>query len=941
MKISIFWVFLVLLVSIKINARQTVIRGSLVDAITDVPLPQVKIAIEGSIFETFSNPDGEFSLDLDLYAENEIILVFSKTGYATKRFPLKMNAENKLLEPISMQPDPFYERSQQSTISLSEADILSEEGEFDNISGLLQSTRDVFLNAAAFDFSQTFFRVRGLSSEYGKLQINGIEMNKFYDGRPQWNNWGGLNDVQRNQIFSNGIVANEYGFGGLGGNTNIIMRASKYQRGNRVSIAGSNRSYNGRLMATHTSGEQGKGWFYAISIGKRYAASGYIDGSLYDANSFFASLEKRLDEKHAINLTAIYTPVIRGKSSPLTQEVIGLKGRKYNPHWGFQNDEIRNSRIREVKEPIIMLNHFWQINQKLQLNTNIGFQFGEISNSRIDYGGTTATDLHGQEFYFGGGANPDPSYYQKLPSYYLRVENNQNFEAAYRAQMDFESEGQLDWNRLYLANSNSTANGNNAVYALAEDVNRDNQINAGILMNWNLSDHLRINGSMRYAGLKSRSFARINDLLGGNSFLDIDVFAEEVLETPLFLAKQSDLLHRNRLAGEGDIYKYDYEIDSEFAGIFMQGQYQYKNLEFSLSGKIGNISYRRTGKFQNGIFSGNSLGESEQTDFLEAGLKAGLIYNYSGRQSIELNLGYFNKAPLFRNVFNNPRQNNEIVGDIREEKIQSTDLSYRYRTSKFNLRLTGFYTRIDDVTEVSYYFANGLGALGSENTAAFVQEVLSGIDKQFQGVEFGSEYQVLPTLKIKAVASVGKFKYANNPDLSLSSASFSGPEQYGKAFLKNYYLAGGPQRAAMIGFEYRDPEYWWFGCTLNYFSHAFIDIHSLTRTRNFQTDFDGLPLLEYDPEVARQLLKQEQFADYMLVNLVGGKSWRIKDKYLGIFMSINNLLDKEYKSGGFEQARNSNYRSLKLDRDRDNPVFGNKYWLGYGTSFFANVSLRF
>ncbi|MBT8319808.1 MAG: TonB-dependent receptor, partial [Gramella sp.] len=217
----------------------------------------------------------------------------------------------------------------------------------------------------------------------------------------------------------------------------------------------------------------------------------------------------------------------------------------------------------------------------------------------------------------------------------------------------------------------------------------------------------------------------------------------------------------------------------------------------------------------------------------------------------------------------------------------------------------------------------------------------SGIDKQFQGVEFGSEYQVLPTLKLKTAVSVGQFRYANNPDISLSAASFSEPKEYGKAYLKDYYLAGGPQRAAMLGFEYRDPGYWWFGTTVNYFSHAFIDIHPLTRTGNFQIDFDGLPLLEYDPEVAAKLLQQEQFDDYFLVNLVGGKSWRIKDKYLGFFMSINNLLDKEYKSGGFEQARNSNYRSLKQDRDRDNPVFGNKYWLGYGTSFFANVSLRF
>ncbi|TRO67250.1 carboxypeptidase-like regulatory domain-containing protein [Christiangramia sabulilitoris] len=941
MKISIFWGFIFLLFSFKMNSQQSVIKGRLVDAITNVPLPLVKIAIEGLVIETLTDPDGEFSIGLDSMDRTEVVVVFSKTGYTTKRFPLNIGIGEKTLETISLNPDAFYERSQQSTISLSDADIISEEAEFDNISGLLQSTRDVFLNAAAFDFSQTFFRVRGFGSEYGKLMINGIEMNKLFDGRPQWSNWGGLNDVQRNQIFSNGISANEYGFGGLGGTTNIIMRASKYQKANRISLAGSNRSYNARLMATIASGEQGSGWFYAISIGRRYAEEAYIEGTAYDSNSFFAAVEKRINENHSLNLTGIFTPVTRGRSAPLTQEVLDLKGSKYNPHWGLQNGKIRNSRIRKIKEPILMLNHFWQITRKVQLNTNLAYQFGEISNSRIDYGGTTAGNLDGQPFYFGAGANPDPTYYQNLPGYYLRFENNQNFEAAYRAQSDFLEDGQLDWNRLYLANTTNTEIGNNSAYVLAEDVNKDDLINVNAILNWEWSDRLKLTGSLRYTDLKNRNFARINDLLGGNSFLDIDVYAEQVGDTPLILAKQSDLSNLNRLVKEADIYKYDYDIRANLSEVFIQGQYAWKRLELTLSGKFGNVMYQRTGNFQNGLYASNSLGESDELNFQNFGLKTGFLYKFSGRQNVEFNLGYFLKPPAFRNTFVNPRQNNAVVRNVREEKIRSTDLSYRYRTSKFNVRLTGYFTTIDEGTEVSNYFANGLGGLGSENTAAFVQEVLTGIDRQHFGLEIGSEYQITSTLKAKVAASLGQFTYASNPSLYLNSASFSESKDYGRAYLKNYFLAGGPQRAALAGFEYRDPEYWWFGTTVNYFSHAFLDVNPLTRTSNFQTDFDGLPLLDYDPAIARELLQQEQFDDYFLVNMVGGKSWRLRDKYLGFFVSINNLLDREYKSGGFEQARNANYRTLKQDRDREIMVFGNKYWLGYGTSFFANVSLRF
>ena len=159
--------------------------------------------------------------------------------------------------------------------------------------------------------------------------------------------------------------------------------------------------------------------------------------------------------------------------------------------------------------------------------------------------------------------------------------------------------------------------------------------------------------------------------------------------------------------------------------------------------------------------------------------------------------------------------------------------------------------------------------------------------------------------------------------------------------LKNYKIAGGPQKAYSVGFEYRDPDYWWIGATANFFDDTYIDISPLTRTKNFYLDADGLPFNDYDPELARDLLKQEKFDSYMSVNLIGGKSWRIDDYYIGFFASINNLLDKEYKTGGFEQGRNANYRQLRDDVSNDTPVFGSKYWYGRGTTYFMNVYFRF
>ena len=56
---------------------------------------------------------------------------------------------------------------------------------------------------------------------------------------------------------------------------------------------------------------------------------------------------------------------------------------------------------------------------------------------------------------------------------------------------------------------------------------------------------------------------------------------------------------------------------------------------------------------------------------------------------------------------------------------------------------------------------------------------------------------------------------------------------------------------------------------------------------------------------------------------------------------VNNLLNQEYRTGGFEQGRNANFRQLRDHKALDTPVFGNKYWYGRGTTYFLNVNLRF
>jgi hypothetical protein len=89
------------------------------------------------------------------------------------------------------------------------------------------------------------------------------------------------------------------------------------------------------------------------------------------------------------------------------------------------------------------------------------------------------------------------------------------------------------------------------------------------------------------------------------------------------------------------------------------------------------------------------------------------------------------------------------------------------------------------------------------------------------------------------------------------------------------------QQAYGLGIDYRDPKYWWVGININYLADSYIDISPIVRTDGFIL----IPPAAFHfrkPQKKEELLKQEKFDPVVLLNLIGGKSWRIKGKNLGL-----------------------------------------------------------
>lgn len=881
------------------QTNTSIIEGTLVDYETQKPLSGVKVTIVDVDIVQFTNLEGKFLLK-NIPTGNHILKI-NIADYETKNYPLELTKNEKLTLGV------IY--------LVNNATVLDELGQiewsnnpFDNNSAYLSTSKDVFLKRVAFDFSQTFFSVRGYDATNTSVFINGINMSSLVDGRPQWKGWSGLNDITRYKTITQGLSVSNNTFGNLLGTNNINTRTSKMKEGLRISSSYSNKNYTGSTMATYNSGLQENGLAYSISASRRWGNEGYVNATLYDAFSLFTAVDYQLNDKNSINATAIYAPSRSGQTTAITERAFNVFGEKYNPYWGWQENEKRNSSIKKFEMPLLLLSHFYTTD-KSSITTSVGYQFGKQSASRLDY---------------VNAPNPYPNYWKNLSA--------------------ISEYPQIDWLNLYEVNLN-TANINDAgsaKYFIYENTINENTITVNSVFNTKIKSGLYLDTGISLKNSTSDNYATPKDLLGANYYLDVNPF-NLIDGFPV----KNDVLGKEKKA-IGNRIKYNYKLYALQLNAFAQLQFKTDNFDFFIAGNYTNTSYQRNGQFLNQSYEDNSLGKSKKLTFNTFGFKGGINYNFSPTHRVQLNGAFLTKAPTLKNSFINVQENNAIVPNLNQEKILSAEANYLITSEKIKGRLSAYISEFRNGTTVSSFFAE----IGSG--ADYFQEVVTNIDKRHLGIELGFQYQLTSAFNTSAVIAFGQHTYTNNANVSINfdTSDFSEDlinptsfENLGETYIKNYKVANGPQQAYSIGFEYKNPNYWSVNASGNYFSNGYLAISNISRTSSFfnnPNDF-GQPYQNVDLDLARKLLKQEKFNPYFLVDLSARKSWWIKGTTIKIVASIHNLFDKTYKSGGHEQSRTANYGALVADTANGNLQrnFGPKYWYGFGRTYFINLAVGF
>lgn len=819
------------------------------------------------------------------------------------------------------------------TITIND-DEMFDEGTNTTVSSILSAGRDPFLSAVAYNFSPARFRLRGYESG-DAVYLNGIDFTGLDNGFTPWGLWSGLTNVMRSRENVLGLNPADFTIGGLGLKTNIDMRAGAQWTQTQIGYAISNRNYRHRLIFTHGSGFNKKGWAYSLMLSPRYANEGYVPGTYYRSLSYYAAIDKKMGSKNVLSLIAFGAPTENGRQSPSVQEAMDLAGTNYyNPAWGYQNGKKRNANVAETFQPAFMAVHELKPSNKSSWMTSLAYVFGKRKTSALDW---------------YNAPDPRPDYYRYLPSYYIHTQPN-----IYNSLQNYFKEDpdrlQIDWENLYNVNRgnlvtqnningdpNNQITGRRSLYILSNRVTDLQRIIANTVYKTELSSKVTLNAGANYQNQVNEYYQEIKDLLGGDFWLNVNQFAQRAY--PLDEMKwQHDVNTPNKVVKNGGKYGYDYKMTLNQLSAWAQTIIKLARFDFFAGAEISSSSFYRTGLNKNGLFMERSYGNSEKLNFLNTRIKGGLTYKMNGRNYFFAHASYMTAPPYFENVYYSPRTRNTMQENVKSEIFESVEGGYRLVTPKVKAVVTGYYTKSKNGYDVrTFYYDDGL-------QQDFVNYALSGIDKVYFGSEIGLEVKVTSTLTLNAAAFAGRAYYDSRQKATITidnSGEFI-PSQ--TVYLKNFRIPSSPQNAYSLGLFYRSPKYWYVSVTGNYFANMWIDPAPSRRT---SSAFQNLDSSQADVQkFYKELTTQEKYNAQFTLDFFGGwskrlpKSFNLRGKPSSIVFNvgINNILNnKNIKSGGFEQARYDNDPTYVLDANK----FPSKYYYAYGLNYYASIMFRF
>jgi len=518
--------------------------------------------------------------------------------------------------------------------------------------------------------------------------------------------------------------------------------------------------------------------------------------------------------------------------------------------------------------------------------------------------------------------------------------------------MGSEDARQINWDGMYYTNRQGNATNSDARYFVqAKHINALNLTLASTLKT-ELSKNTNLNIGFSLGTNRGAHYKTMDDLLGANIYHNINTYALGTY-SPDDPRIQYDLNNPNAVVKEGDKIDYNYNLLVNKAQAWAALKYQKKSLATFLAGRVAGTSIQREGKMLNGIAESmglDSYGKSKTARFLDGGVKGGLTYNLGAGNVISLGAGYEMKAPNANAVFVSPEMTNEFCANLKNEKILSGEFGYQFSSNWIKANINAYYSKLSDVSEWQNFFDDDI------NSFSYVS--MTGIKKEYYGVELGIKASLNSSWSIRALAAISEAKNTNNARVRYMSSAkpIEGDNFYAEETVlnKNMREAGTPLSVYGLTLSYNSGG-WFIDLSGNYYDRIYLSYSPVYRyestivNRNkaaIARGIDAERTIDDNGNVIQSALDQAKGKGGFMLDLSIGRSVRLKSGQLNINLSLTNLLNNtKLCTGGYEQSR-SNYsigstdgevNTSRIYRFDQNP----KKYYAWGINGMLNIGYRF
>lgn len=572
---------------------------------------------------------------------------------------------------------------------------------------VLKVTPGVYATKTGGGVGDSRINIRGFDQRNIAVTINGIPVNDMENGWVYWSNWAGLGDAVSTIQVQRGLGASKLAINSVGGTMNIITKTTDAKPG--ASVMTSVTDYGQyKIMGYASTGLMENG-FALTTVLSKTAGNSYVDGTWVDAYSYFFTLAKQVNDKHRLVLTGIGAPQSHGqRSTGLTPLQYDTLDRRYNGDIGyFANGELFNDRVNYYHKPQFSLNHYWNISNKTTMSSSLYYSIGH-----------------------GGGSG-------RLGSAYARTED-----------------GLLDVQAAYDYNvANPTATSGGVQYAQRNSVN--NHYWAGIVstMNHKINQYLDLTLGLDARSYRGEHFREVRDLLGGSARYDA---VNGLVGVHEYASNYGNVFH---VTPVDQRVAYDNDGLVKYAGLFGQAEYSKDKLSAFVTGAINTTANQRVDRM---LYINDTTGRgelSEKVNIMGYSYKGGANYNINEYHNVYFNAGQFSRAPFWTFVFVN--NTNDVVQNLVNEKAESFELGYGFRTEKVAVKINAYLTNWKDKSLLS---GNITGPNGTITRA-----LMTGANATHKGIEVEFNTKPMKGLEIGGIVSLGDWRWVGDINATVYS----------------------------------------------------------------------------------------------------------------------------------------------------------------------------